>query len=146
LKPLTKEEILLGSISGCIRRANHVTQRDAVQYELNRWEMDIEGVLAEMWLAKQLNVYPTGWAGVRAPDVSGWEVRHTSREDGSLIIQKNDADHLPFALVIGANGKYRCAGWLYGREAKQDKFWRGELKRPAYFVPQPQLHRMEGMQ
>lgn len=110
------------------------------------WTVDVEAAAAELAVAKVLNVH---WTGLDGPDkdtgdVAGAQVRHTRRMDGSLICHPRDDDADRFVLVIGAMPDFRIAGWMWGREAKDQRFWRTNVPRPAFFVPSGELRRMEG--
>ena len=105
------------------------------------WEIDLEAAAAELALAKALGVH---WCGMDRPDkdtgdVAGAQVRHTKRDDGSLICHKRDADEDRFVLVTGSMPTFTVRGWILGAEAKADRFWRTSVPRPAYFVPQSAL-------
>lgn len=101
------------------------------------------GVPSEMAVAKALNRY---WAPEFVdlleydiqPDV---QVRATKHQFGKLIIHKKDCDAHKFFLVVANENKFRIAGWLYGRDAKQEKFWSDPTgkNRWAFFVPQTEL-------
>lgn len=110
---------------------------------LKDWQRDIEGALAELAVAKYLNQYWTGASGKRAPDVGRFvEVKWIHAPDHRLIIQKQNADDRIYILVYGHNGRYHLKGWIYGSQAKRDKFLADPTgkNRQAYFIPQADLY------
>jgi len=71
-----------------------------------------------------------------AGDVEGGlAVRWTPLEHGSLILHEDDADHLTGVLVTG-NDRESLAirGWINVAEGKQRRWWRTNVRHPAYFV------------
>lgn len=107
------------------------------------WETDLEAAAAELALAKALGVH---WCGMDGPDkdtgdVAGAQVRHTKRENGSLICHDRDADDHRFVLVTGSMPAFTVRGWILGGDAKDKRFWRDRpaVPRPAFFVPQSAL-------
>ena len=96
----------------------------------------IIGACGELAVAKSLGVY---WLGVlgdfTVPDIGPVQVRTTDCPGGSLILHPDDPDDAPFVLVVGQNACYRIVGWIYGREGKNERFWRTEdVRSPAYFI------------
>lgn len=73
---------------------------------------------------------------------NGVEVRSTSYPYGELVVRKKDWDFVPYLLVFRKSPVYTLIGWCYGYEAKQSKYWKdvGNYGRPAWFVPQDDLH------
>ena len=142
---LSWRELAIAADVGCQRRIRSMAEglNDAYGYngEGDIWTREVNGAAAEMAVAKFFNRY---WeAGVntfKAPDVEGVQVRHTTREDGCLIIREHDPPDELYVLVIGAPPTFRIAGALYGRQAKRPEWLRdpGGV-RPAYFVPQDAL-------
>lgn len=105
--------------------------------EEHGWQMSIEGALGECALAKFLNVY---WSKgtIGAPDVWNVDVRTTPYPTGSLLLHDSDPDDRKFFLLTGINGKYTVQGYIYGREGKQQKYWRND-SRPCFWIPQSDL-------
>lgn len=106
-------------------------------------EYNIAGCVAECAVAKYLDVF---WMGgsIGAPDVGEkTQVRSTDRPDGHLLVHPKDPDDAPFVLVTGTRPVFVLAGWLLGRDCKQQKWWRENTGRPAFFVPQAALHPIE---
>lgn len=111
------------------------------------WQREIEGVLGELVVASVFGVY---WRGAaddgsegQPDDVDGMQVRATPRLDGCLIVHRKDLDDAPFILVCGIPPTFTIPGWLTGAAAKQLRWWRNDVRSPAYFVPQSELHPIE---
>jgi hypothetical protein len=97
----------------------------------------INGAIGEMMLAKHRNLFWTGTVGtVRASaDVGGYlQVRATELRHGKLIAHPPDKDYQPFVLARILLPEVHLVGWLWGGEAKQKKFWRDDVARPAFFA------------
>jgi hypothetical protein len=110
------------------------------------WTIDVEAAAGELAVAKLLGVY---WSAKDSAaedredgDVAGHQVRHSRRLDASLICHVRDSDDQVFVLVVGAMPSFRVAGWLPGVEAKSPAFWREDVPRAAFFVPQSALRPM----
>jgi hypothetical protein len=146
---LTSQELSLAAIVGVLRRIDGLRRERPAAYGYrgtDPWATDIEGCAAELAVAKYVDRHWTvplanGSLDTIPADVgTDIQVRSTRRDDGCLIVHKQDSDDHRFWLVITHRApNYILAGWLWGHEAKRDEFWRtGE--RPAYFVPQSHLH------
>lgn len=112
------------------------------------WNQDIQGACGELAVAKYLNVF---WDGTMdsftaGADVQGLQVRSTDR-DGRLIIRPTDPDDAVFILARGGPLEWEIAGWILGRDGKQEEFCGDPTgNRPAaYFVPIHALRPMELM-
>jgi hypothetical protein len=114
---------------------------------------DQQGALAELAVSRALNL---PWDGKFMPvsvwdtwklegnDVGKLEIRSTDRIDGRLILHPSDKDYSPYLLVVAASiSTYKLVGWILGKEGKQDCYWRDNVPRPCYMVPQNDLHSME---
>jgi hypothetical protein len=145
---LTQAEILSGAQAGLARRLRAISKenRPAHGYDNSaNWQLDIEGALSEMAVAKALGRYWGGGSDARE-DVGRVQVRSTPRLDGSLILHPGDPDAAPFVLAVGGEGSYRLAGWILGQDGKRREWWRTDTGRPAFFVPQSALRPMEEME
>jgi hypothetical protein len=91
------------------------------------WATDIDGVRAEMALAKWLGVYyePRNM-DFKGPDVGReCQVRSTTRDNGCLIVRPNDAktQKHKFVLAITPPGlSVWLVGWRFGDECRKDEF------------------------
>jgi hypothetical protein len=112
-----------------------------------RWQIDVEGVLTEYAAAKALG-FPylpvTDRRDTELGDIApGIQVRGTKYPSGNLLLHKEDLDDHIFILVTGKYGRYHVRGWLYAREGKRKKFWRGTPandRPPCFWVPQSHLN------
>ena len=144
------------------------TARNKPQRQANRLDgvvkgnsltRDIEGAEGEMAVAAALGLDSPAekaaalpismwdkWKLTRAAtDLPGIEVRCTTYANGRLLLDYKDKDDLPYVLVIKKNpNRFTIAGWCYGKEGKQSKYWTDHLPRPCYAVPQSEL-RQEGI-
>lgn len=105
----------------------------------NNWQLHIDGALAEMALAKHLNVfYSKGF--IRGGDVGDWEVRSTRHANGRLLIHQDDKPDKFYWLLTGTEHKWRIHGGMKAADAMKDCYWDDPTGgRPAYFVPQRDL-------
>ena len=67
------------------------------------------------------------------------QVRHTRHNHGCLIVYENEKDDQSFVLVTGISLNQKIVGWIQGRDAKNQSFWKQSARFPAYFVPQEAL-------
>lgn len=127
---------------------NITAHRDGRQLDKGRtddaWGRHIEGALGEYAAAKHLNVCWTpsiGKLDTAVGDVAGYQVRSTTRQNGSLIVHPADNDDHVFILVTLnlTKPEARVVGHITGRAAKHDRYWRADLNRPAFFIPQHAL-------
>lgn len=144
-----RQAILTGSerIVTVIANRLPATHRLADEWPYRRWGTDIEGAAAELAFAKARGHYYDCYVGVnyahQPGDVGRTQVRSTWHENGCLTVYDNDPDDAAFVLMVGMIPTFRIAGWLYGREAKDPRWRREDLRKPAFFVPQPALRRVE---
>jgi hypothetical protein len=142
---LTPQEILYGAQVGILKfleTQKHKAQQRYGAKQEDRWRFTIEGALGELAVAKHLGIF---WSGGRQgdEDLPGFEVRTRSRPDYDLIVHPEDRDESRFVLVTGALGHYHLVGWILGKDAKFDGWWKDPAGgRPAFFVPQYALRPM----
>lgn len=141
---LDKWEMILGAHVGAIRQTLQVEKRAAQNHgadpNKNGFQRHVEGALAEMALAKFLDVYWRGVGEVRAPDVGEDDCRQTDLADGHLFIHENDSRKT--WLVTGLNGKYEVRGWIMAEDGKRDEWYRApQSGRFCWCVPQSALIR-----
>jgi hypothetical protein len=97
----------------------------------------ILGAIGEMMLAKHLGVFWSGTVGtIRASaDVADcYQVRATDLPYGKLIVHPPDNDTQPFVLARVILPDVHLVGWLWGKEAKSQSFWRTDVPYPAFFA------------
>jgi len=138
---LTPAEIMFGASAGVMREVANIKNGAKHKYgatDKNDWQMHIEGALAEMALAKHLNIYWSGKGAITLPDVGDQDVRVSASHNNRLILHPDDHDGRRYWLVTGQYGSYRIKGWILGRDGKRDEFWSDPSGsgRPAFFVPQ----------
>ncbi len=73
-----------------------------------------------------------------------YQVRATTHRKGHLIIQKKDPDDQVYVLARlwrqDDHGiQVRVGGWIWGAEAKQDRWWATHIRSSAYMVPAHEL-------
>ncbi len=113
-------------------------QAKAIEWNGDREQNDIQAAGAEIAVAKALNQYWCGGVNAfRQPDVGlNIEVRRTKYPKGKLAVRPRDHDDRPFVLVRGAIPEFEVVGWIYGFEAKQDR-WKEDPhgEGEVYMVP-----------
>jgi hypothetical protein len=149
LVTLSWREVRLAAFAGIDRRIMHLYQRTTDHHGRpsrdRGWEIDIQGALGEFVIAKLFDIYWSGGMPKREciGDVGRHQVRASTLDHAGLIIYEDDADDVPFILVVGVPPRFRVPGWMTGGEAKQSRWWRADLHDPAYLVPQLALHPVE---
>lgn len=141
---LTLAEMLLGAQAGCQRQVQNLKNKVQHAYGAGNdddWQLNIEGALGEMALAKYLGVYWDGKGQMRAPDVGNVDVRTRSQHYYDLILHPNDPDDRRFYLLTGQNGEYQVHGSILAKDGKKEEFWSDPSRknRPAFFVPKSAL-------
>ena len=144
---LTWHEAQTAAVTGITRRIRAKARARTEVYgspKTDPWAIDIEAACAERAAAKATGCY---WNQEVDPDYPGdvgvWQVRHTPRADGCLILHERDSDESVFILVTGTMPTYRVCGWITAHEGKQPAHWREDTGRPAFFIPQAALRPME---
>ena len=139
---LTAMEMYQAGLVGLARRIDSMRRNlSNTTGVVNSWNIDIEGALGEMALAKALNMY----AGLpinnyKEADIGPYHVRTTEYDDGCLILRKEDKLDCRYVLITGKNGKYMVRGQIEGYAGTNPAYWRDPNGRPgAYFVPQSAL-------
>lgn len=145
---MTPSQIVQAGIVGVLRQSQNIQKRRAARYgasDNNDWQLHIEGCLGEMAVAFHFGLFWDGKVGIMTSgDVGKIEVRTRSEPRYSLIVHHTDNDDSRFVLVTGKNGDYCLRGWMFGRVAKDEKWWSDPSGqgRPAYFVPAEELRDM----
>ena len=146
---LTPAEYVHAAHAGFMRQASNTCKGriDAYGYSGIGYDLHIQGAIAEFVVAKAMRLFWTGLSAVGASDVAGLQVRSSANHNYRLIVHPGDPDDAPFVLVTGNSLEYVVRGWIYGSEAKQQQYWQEPVKgRPAYFVPQSDLHSIDELQ
>ena len=134
---------MIAAMTGCMRHIRSIKTQLPDMYGASKgigFQMDIDGAVGELALAKHLGVYWTGSSG-EGPgpgDVGDYEVRTTTHAKGRLIVHKRDGDDLKFILarIDYPASTVSLVGWRLGRNAKDEKYWSDPSNsgRHAYFV------------
>lgn len=148
---LTESEVRLAAFAGVERNissrvfADKFPEADDLASPHNGWQIDIVGTLGEFAWAKANGLFWDGASGYvpGGRDVARFEVRSTTYVDGHLIVRKKDPIDAAYILVCGRPPRFTIPGWISGREAKQEKYWRTDRGLPAYFVPQSAFHPLD---
>lgn len=102
------------------------------------------GLTAELAFARWLHVpYAYKPYDKLDADVMGYQIKATERPDGCLIKQS----HMPNGVyVLGIVDEVKSTvtfkGWVLSQEIHQQCYWRSDVPKPAYFVPQTELWSM----
>lgn len=110
------------------------------------FNLHIDGALSEMAVAKALKIYFTvehEFSGIK--DFETFEVRSTTYLNGCLYCLKKDLEDRRYVLVINQFPIFKLVGWSYGKEIKQEKYWKDKsgVGRWAYWMPQSDLRTIE---
>ena len=148
---LTKHEMELAAIVGIKRRAesraSHRTDNKLLNTEKQGyWDVDIDGAAAEMAYCKSRNEYWSASIGTFKDADHGkkTQIRHTSYDNGKLIIRDDDKDDHFFVLVTGLSPNFKIHGWMLGSEGKKEEYlFAPNGKTPAYFIPQDKLNKFK---
>ena len=127
-----------------MRRTLRAREARRVQvYGVAPIDADVEGACAECAFAKYLGVY---WEARTDPDrtvgdVGGWQVRSTVRDDGHLLLHREDADAGRYVLVTGRAPRLTVRGAIVARAGKRAEWWRQPRvdKSACFYVPQAAL-------
>lgn len=109
------------------------------------WGVHIDGAMAEAMVAKNTEKY---WHMLcdnfkDVPDVGNLEVRHTRYENGGMLLHPTDKDDRKYVLVAGVWPAMKIVGWIWGKNGKHPDYWRDDLARPCFWVPQASLEEYE---
>lgn len=150
---LTFAEMLVAGNGGVLRHVNAVKRRvqDPDAHHRDPLEAQVSGAIAEWAVAKWLGVLWDPSVGLtweevaQVPgDVGKIEVRSTPYPSGCLPLHDYSFDDRAYVLVLSHRApEYTLAGWLWGREGKDRRFWRADLPRPCFLAPQGELRSMD---
>ena len=103
------------------------------------------GAAGELAVAKALGVIWDATVNTyKAPDLGECvQVRTRSKHDYDMLVRANDKDDEVFIHVTGQPPNLIVHGWLYGKDAKQEKWKQNYGNRPsAYFIPTSELNQL----
>jgi len=135
-------ELLHISHMGCTRVVrNRGNQHKYGMRDEDSWNYSIEGTCAEAALAKFRGIYWMEHGDPTRTDVGHiHEVRTTVYRTGFMTMHPKDKDDKIYWLLTGFKGDYMVRGWLWGRDCKQQKWWRDpQPGRFCFCVPQSAL-------
>ena len=105
------------------------------------------GLVAEYAFAK--------WFGIElvnnlydpfAADVLGYQIKATERYNGCLIKQPhNPAGLYVLGVVLNEYTEVSFRGWKDSSEVQRACYWRADVPKPGYFVPQAELWALEDL-
>ena len=143
---LSSEEMLTAVIVGARRlivsQSKNLSNRAGAT---RRWDDEIEGAMAEAALARELGLYFDPRVGkYGSKDIGPYHVRHTTLNDGCLIVRDHDPDGL-YVLITGSMGAYRVAGYIESDVARELTQYRKAPngRAAAWFIPQCELTPLE---
>lgn len=105
---------------------------------------DRVGYAGECAFAKWLNV-PFTYTSYNhfSTDVLGYQIKTTSLATGSLIMKpSNPVGTYVLAILNGDYESVTLKGWALSHEIKQECYWRTNVPKPAWFMPQADLWSM----
>lgn len=141
---LTYAEVQAAALTGVQRHVESLKAGHQNRYAANKdnaWQLDIQGALGEMAVAKALGIF---WShsvnAFKAPDVGTLHVRSSTNADAPLIVRPGDDQAAAFVLVTGSDNVWTVHGWIRASAARRDE-WRGNPGGygEAWFVPQQAL-------
>lgn len=148
---LTAGEMYMAAHMGAMRRISNILERRRKLnhgLEADDWNLDLKGCMAEVAVARHLNMF---WSGTlddfNAMDVGGCvEVRSIwkRRSDCMLLHDTDRHKEAPVVLVWVDPPNFTLLGWAPWWEGGLDKYWRN-TSRPCYFVPQEVLYDIAGL-
>ena len=149
---ITLSEVLHAATWGCYRNIQswkNAKDKYGAQTEKDDWQINIMSCIGERAWAKYKNIYYNAEIGnYGAADVGNYyQIRASSivnRHNAELRLHAKDEDEKPYILTLVGMEQVIFVGWLFAYEGKLTKYWgdRWGVRRPAYFVPQKDLHPM----
>lgn len=141
---MTWQELMVAAQVGAMRRVGSIRRgmNKNVHASVSDWATDTNGALAEMAVAKALDIY---WGAhtmtMKSPDVGSIQVRSSSHKSPHLIVRHNDADNELFILVQTSPPDCEIIGYLSGADAKRPEYWRQGTGEGvgAWWVPHDKL-------
>jgi len=111
-------------------------------------EIHLLGAAGEMAVASYLGMksflYQATEAERGSCDLPNIDVKTRSKTSYDLIVQKRESPEKKYVLVTIQDKTTLIHGWIYGKQAMQEKFWADPAGgRPAYFVGKEHLRPME---
>lgn len=119
---------------------------DAHRFKGDGYVLHLFGLLAEIAVARATNTYldPFTEKPSRGPDVGKLHVRGTPLEDGCLLLHDTDPAGR-YVLVIVTTSVCRIIGYFDKTGPVDPRYFRADVRNPAYFVPQDVLTAPDGL-
>lgn len=144
---LSNFDVFWGAMVGASRHVKGFDNKPRYGADPSKsWEMNCSGAVAEMAVAKWLNVFWDGALGdYRAKDAGILQVRSTAYAKGQLLLHEADADDdITILVLCNEEPEFTLAGWIVNRLGKDRKYWKELQKgRPCFCVPQADLSPMK---
>lgn len=143
---LTSMEMLIATSLGTARHMQSVTRTTARgQAKETSLDSHIVGAMGEMAAAKAMGIYP-GFTvnNFDGPDM-GKDIQIRACREGRLIVTDSDKSNQKFVLVTGHAPDLNVVGWIWGGDAKNEK-WLFDPRNgrpPAFFIPGEELYPIE---
>jgi hypothetical protein len=145
---LTLDEVYYGANVGVMRSMDSIRGgfNKPSFYKARDWNIDIDGALAEMAVAKMLNEY---WGGhiksFKNADVSDqFQIRSTNYKNGKLVFREADKEDYIYILVITDCPFYTVVGGISGKRAVTFPIQPADHRGPeARWIPQSDLTPIE---
>lgn len=131
-----------------LERVHRARGRDRFEFP-DREGRERAGVLGELAAARVLG-YADHWPTVdtfhESSDLPGGEEVRAGRQSWHrLPVAPEDRRHAlsPFVLVVPAADAWNVVGWIVGREAMQERWWREDVPHACWLVPQSALRAVD---
>lgn len=135
---LDEHQVLLATLIATMRHAQNISHPYREQRygaEWNEINKHIVGCYGECAVAKHFNRFWDGSIGnLKAKDVGTIQVRASELGNPSMILHPADNDEDYFVCASVKKNVVTLIGWLYARDGKQDRYWRTDVRNPAYFI------------
>ena len=139
---LDASDMLLATQAGAMRNIENIIRKRKPAYgaeQAGDFQLHVVGAMGELALSRYLNVTWNGKGKFRGPD-AGTDIQvRTAERNGriSLILHEQDPDELLFYCVRRFEGsnEFEIFQPVRGREGKSQRYWRTDVRSPAFFVP-----------
>jgi hypothetical protein len=142
-----EKDLLLATSVAIRRNSSNIKNRVRTEHNTNlrktSWQGHCIGALGELAVCFYFGVeFKTEIGNFNDLDVANaYEVRTGWRKDSHLAMFPEDFDNVPFIHVRGSLDKFGIMGWLWGKEAKQQRWWRDKWRngRTNYYIHEDNL-------
>ena len=144
---LTPDEVRLACHHAADRYSNAIARgakpKINVDQPEDRAATDFLSSMAELAVAKGLNLYWSGVQGIGVNDVGPYEVRSTALANGRLVISEKDKDSQKIVLVTCNPPEFNVVGYINAKEGKQNIYRFTNQRGWCWMVPQDKLEKFE---